>query len=255
MMDMFHLSPLLAIKMNKIALVNNFATRCFRDTADKDYVHARMAYRTDLMPQFFWSSLHCLEKYFKCVLLLARINGRKISHEITPAIDRINEKFEIHFTDQTNQFFKRLEHGARFRYLEVSWHSVGNELSPLDRAVWELRRYCNISLYNYTSNKVAVNKEKLKKIQSIDLPTKENTLIPGGWLEKVVEGSKNTTRDALIWKNLFYSKSNRKRILMPAYLKAENSPLSLHPEILDDVLNYVFLPKEIIEAYRNHKKG
>ncbi len=32
--------------------VNNFALRAFRDTADRDYIHARMAYRVELFPQF-----------------------------------------------------------------------------------------------------------------------------------------------------------------------------------------------------------
>jgi len=30
-----------------------------------------------------------------------------------------------------------------------------------------------------------------------------------------------------------------------------NSPLSLHPELLDEVLKYVYLPKDVIMAYRN----
>ncbi len=30
--------------------VNSFALRAFRDTADRDYIHARMAYRADLFP-------------------------------------------------------------------------------------------------------------------------------------------------------------------------------------------------------------
>lgn len=47
------------------ALLNDFAIRSFRDTADRDYIHARLAYRAQLVPQFQWSALHCLEKYAK----------------------------------------------------------------------------------------------------------------------------------------------------------------------------------------------
>lgn len=53
--------------------VNNYALRAFRDTADKDYIHARMAYKAALYPQFLWSSLHSLEKYAKCILILNRV--------------------------------------------------------------------------------------------------------------------------------------------------------------------------------------
>ena len=48
--------------------VNSFAIRAFRNTADKDYIHARMAYKARLLPQFHWSSLHALEKYAKFLL-------------------------------------------------------------------------------------------------------------------------------------------------------------------------------------------
>lgn len=42
-------------------LINDFAIRSFRDTADKDYIAARMAYRARLIQPFLWSALHCLE--------------------------------------------------------------------------------------------------------------------------------------------------------------------------------------------------
>ena len=42
-------------------LVNDFAIRSFRETADKDYIAARMAYRARLIQPFLWSALHCLE--------------------------------------------------------------------------------------------------------------------------------------------------------------------------------------------------
>jgi hypothetical protein len=44
--------------------VNDFAIRSFRDTADCDYISARMAFRARLIPQFLWSGLQAIEKYF-----------------------------------------------------------------------------------------------------------------------------------------------------------------------------------------------
>jgi len=37
-------------------------------------------------------------------------------------------------------------------------------------------------------------------------------------------------------------------------VKANNAPLYLNPEILDEVLKYVYLQRELIEAYRTHQK-
>ena len=63
--------------MNIDVLVNDFATRSFRNMADEDYIAARMAYRAQLVPQFLWLSLQALEKYLKCILVLNRIPARK----------------------------------------------------------------------------------------------------------------------------------------------------------------------------------
>ena len=76
--------------------VNTFALRSFRDTADKDYIHARMAYRGDLFPQFHWSALHALEKYAKCISILTRIPKPKkredfINHEVIKSLDLNSE--------------------------------------------------------------------------------------------------------------------------------------------------------------------
>lgn len=104
--------------------VNSFALRAFRDTADRDYIHARMAYRADLFPQFHWSALHALEKYAKCIAILVRVPRPRspIKHEVERSLDLISEKLDIVLTEQTKKFIKRLEEfGARFRYLEVSW--------------------------------------------------------------------------------------------------------------------------------------
>jgi hypothetical protein len=38
--------------MDKEILLNDFAIRSFREVADYDYITARMAYRSKLVPQF-----------------------------------------------------------------------------------------------------------------------------------------------------------------------------------------------------------
>src|SRR5690606_35354963 len=129
--------------------VNSFALRAFRDTADRDYIHARMAYRADLFPQFHWSALHALEKYAKCIAILIRVPKpkRAIKHEVERTLVLVSEKLGIALSEQTKKFIKRHEEfGARFRYLEASWFIQDCELAILARAVWELRRFCNAEL-------------------------------------------------------------------------------------------------------------
>lgn len=52
------------------------ALRCFRDNADREYAHARLAYKALLGNQFLWSALHCLEKYAKGAALLREVNSK-----------------------------------------------------------------------------------------------------------------------------------------------------------------------------------
>ncbi|WP_052184887.1 HEPN domain-containing protein [Methylotenera sp. N17] len=232
--------------------VNTYALRAFRDTADKDYIHARMAYKAELFPQFHWSSLHALEKYAKCIAILTRILKPKkpIKHEVTKSLKLISERVDIKLSDQTVNFIRRLEdYRANDRYLENSWFIYDPELAILDRAVWELRRYCNSELYIYLESQFsAVNSEKYKKIQLIDKPSKQNTFISGGFIEKTLDSKQSKTRPDLVWCNLYYSNSNRKSVLMKRIMMFENAPFYLYPEIIEEVEKYIFVSKEFTNA-------
>lgn len=233
--------------------VNSFALRAFRDTADKDYIHARMAYRAQLFPQFHWSALHALEKYAKCIAILVRIPKPKtsIKHEVQKSLDLIAEKVTINLTAQTKDFILRLEkYGARFRYLEVSWFIKECEIAKLDRAVWELRRFCNAELYIYSENEfISVRQEKFDEIQCLEKPSDINTIIQGGFIEKTLSNKKSEARSDLIWCNLYYSTSKIKSVAIKRPVMAENSPFFLYPEIIDVVSKYTYVPNEIRNAY------
>lgn len=235
--------------------VNYFAERAFRDIADKDYIHARMAYRASLFPQFHWSSLHALEKYAKCITLLTRIErpSKPIKHEVQRSLDLISTKLNIETSSQTKEFIERLEKfGARHRYFEVSWFINKCELAYLDRAVWEMRRFCNSALYIYSENNFeSVNTGSYEKIKPIDIPTLENTYIPGGLIEKTLGNKRSNSRPYLEWCNLYYSNSKRTSVRIRSSVMAENSPLYLFPEIIEEASKYANIPKEIQSAYRN----
>ena len=72
----------------------------------------------------------------------------------------------------------------------------------------------------------------------------------GGALEKIVKDKEHPAREALLWQNGHFGVRARKTVRLSHYSHSTNSPLSLHPEILDDVLKYIYLPKEVIEACR-----
>lgn len=240
-------------------LVNDFAIRSFRETADKDYIAARMAYRARLIQPFLWSALHCLEKYVKGILVLNRVKAHK-GHSVLPGIERMKQhgKFELDLSADTVNFIKKLEdYGAEYRYYEVSYDIQPFDIVRFDRAVWELRRYCQpldydiVDLNGKTVNLLA---HELDRVHRAKAKHEKGTCVMGGILEKIVENKDHPAREALIWNNLFFGPSRRKRVKMRPDWEAGNSPFFLHPEIIDEVVKYVYIPKDIAEGVRQFVK-
>lgn len=242
----------------KDILVNDFAIRSFRETADKDYIVARMAYRARLIQPFLWSALHCLEKYTKGILLLNRVKAPS-GHHVLPGIRQMKRcgKFELDLSVDTVEFIERLEnYGAEHRYYEVSYFIEPLDILRLDRAVWEIRRYCQpLDCDNAEMEDTKENlARELDRIQQAKARHEKGTCITGGTLEQIIENKGHPAREALIWNNLFFGPSRRKRVKMRRDWEAGNSPFFLHPEIIDEVVKYVHIPKDIADGVRQFAK-
>ena len=109
--------------------LNSFATRCFRNVADRDYIGARLCYRAGLIAQFHWSSLQAFEKYYKAILLYNRIKAKNVGHNLAKA-QKYAEKtpFKIKLSDSTLQLLSHLNNYGPFRYLETSYFLRGPKL-------------------------------------------------------------------------------------------------------------------------------
>lgn len=241
-------------------LVNDFAIRSFRETADKDYITARMAYRARLIQPFRWSALHCLEKYVKGILLLNRVDAKHLGHSVLPGIERMKQhgKFELDLSADTAKFIKNLEDdGAEDRYYLVSYGIEPFDIARFDRAVWELRRYCQPLDYDTVDiNGKTVNSltHEVDRIHRAKEKREKGTCITGGILEKIIEKKDHPARESLIWNNLFFGPSQRKAVKMRPDWEAGNSPFFLYPEIIDEVVKYVNIPKDIAEGVRQLAK-
>ena len=238
------------------ALLNDFAIRSFRDMADRDYIHARMAFKARLVPQFQWSALHSLEKYAKGILLLNRIPAKSLRHEVTGALKLLEEagRFKASLSEQTIKFIERLEDGAAFRYFEVSYSSHAFDVIRLDCAVSELRRYCQVLDWEIDTDHGRRNllQPMLNRIESAASSAHRDTCIMNGWLEGILRKADHPARAHLVWKNLYFGPSKRQSIRMVGYTESGNAPLYLHPEIIEEVVKYVFMPKSIAQMWREH---
>lgn len=224
-------------------LLNDFAVRSFRDIADGDYIVARMACRAEMVVQYLWASQQAIEKYLKCILLLERIPAKHVRHDLRAGLAAIKNsgKVVLHLTKRTQEFIDYLDENGTYRYLEVSHYAFGDELVKLDQAIWELRRFCTLA------------QEPRQAVWINGLPAPKVRLL-GGYLEGIIDSPKHRAREALLWQNGFFGNRVRRAVRIRRWFRANNSPLYLNPQILDEVLKYVYLPKAVEAGYRAHKR-
>lgn len=240
--------------------INDFATHSFRDTADMDYIVARASYRMELFPQFMWSGLQAIEKYFKGILLYNRVlkpEKKFLGHDLSEAMALARQAlpFEIELSKPSLEIIEHLDTYGRFRYLETPYHVRDHELLKLDLAVWELRPYCRLLDYQIRNGdkKVAMLPPLLEQIRKSRQDANQRVSITGGTLEKILSKATHPARANLVWKNLYFNGHKRKKIQWRNRSYSVYSPLSLRPELLDEILKYVHLPKEVIVAYAEER--
>ena len=86
----------------------------------------------------------------------------------------------------------------------------------------------------------------------LTVPTWPNMVtLEGGRLEEILTAMnrKHPARAALVYQNHHFGLNSRKRV-KGDWFHAGNSPLSLYPEMLDEVCKYAYLPKDLRSAYK-----
>ena len=125
--------------------INDFANRSFRDSADQDYVSARIAYRKEFDQQFRWCSLQAIEKYFKAILLYNRVSSKGIGHDLNKALQRVCNITDLEFSlpsSDVGEFINYISLYGADRYLSHPTHLKDTALLTLDKTIWSIRRYC-----------------------------------------------------------------------------------------------------------------
>jgi HEPN domain-containing protein len=245
--------------MDRKILINNFATRSFRNTADYDYIAARLCYRNYLIDQFNWQALQAIEKYLKAILLYNRIKAKKVGHDLSVAMELTSKlPFNLELTKSTVDLINHLNTFGQSRYLEISSFTHGYKLVELDQAVWEIRRYCRV--LNHDKKQSDGSSRNMLDIE-MDIIKNSSSRSPhefkiiGGELEKIIKKEDHPSRKALLWQNAFFATRRRKKVKHSYTIRAVYSPLYMDSEILDDLLEYVHLPKAVTKAYSGVKKS
>lgn len=217
--------------------LNHFAIESFRNVADADYIAARLAYLAQLPVQFLWASQQAVEKYLKFILFLERVRIRKLGHDLSLALKAIEEAgVSLDLTKSSQKFIKEIDRVGRFRYMEVSFVVWWHWIISLDRVVWELRRFC-------TSDPGP------RGLKLIDGQMATRYHIAGGYLEKILENSRNPARQYLVRDNAFVGR-RRREVTVRGLFIAVNSPLFGRPQLLNQLAGLAYIPKDVCDAYR-----
>jgi HEPN domain-containing protein len=236
--------------------LNSFASQSFRDQADRDYITARLACRAELFPQFLWASHQAVEKYLKAILLYNRIKATGVRHDLLKALSLTTQlPFKIDLSPRSRKFIEHLSKVGEFRYIDVPYHVDGHLLIDVDLTVWELRRYCQV-LQVFDKVLPPAEQALLDKARA-DLAKcgaepRFKFRVHGGLLEHLLDKPSHPSRSALVWQNACYGVRKREHVRVKAHLHAQNPMLYLRPEILDELLQYVFIPPKLVEGYRAH---
>lgn len=239
--------------------LNSFATQSFRDQADRDYLAARLACRYELFPQFLWSSQQALEKYLKAILLYNRVKATRVRHDIKEAL-RLTAvlPFKIEVSERSEKFIGLISNYGEFRYLDMPIEVHGRVLVDLDFAVWEIRRYCQV--LNVFGKVLPVDEQSLldkarKELAASFAKPRHEFRLPNGLLESIIDDPSHASRTALLWQNPCFGARKRSTVKARNHLNVQNPHLLHYPQMLDELLRYVYVPKKVADAYRAHLKA
>lgn len=229
-------------------LRNSFATECFTNIADEDYVAARAAYQMGLMNHFLWSSLQAVEKYLKAILLYNGESAKGLAHKVDKAWDRVSrlKKLPIQLNKEQLFLIAQLAKFGSNRYLERSAYTTGQELQSLDSLVWSLRRFCqplDIEV-NIDENRMNWLGPSLRMLMDPYYEKNPSKLALHGSLEKILrKDAGDPARKVLVWQNAFFSKRRPSRIRVRTH--SVNAPHFRNRDYYLCLRDLVDFPKDV----------
>ena len=69
------------------------------------------------------------------------------------------------------------------------------------------------------------------------------------YLERILQKRDSPAREPLLWHNGYFGRG-RRTITVRGGVMAVNSPLLQKAELLDDILRYAYIPKDVVKVYR-----
>ena len=161
---------------------NEVVTRLFVNTADQDYILARIAHHGKMCNGFFWAAGQAIEKYLKASLLLNGKSSKGYGHNLVRLFEDVNQyasdlfperlteplQFEGPFWQEETplEFLERIKTGTdpNSRYNLFGYHLSREDLFHLDQFVFAARSVA----FRLCSKHQRSSKDFLDKIAKAD---------------------------------------------------------------------------------------
>lgn len=234
---------------------NSLVQECLLDMADRDYLAARVCWRTRLPEQFLWSALQSVEKTLKTILLLNDRSARGLSHDLEKSLARVDAITDLQFEIQNDVriFVGYLNRYGQNRYLERGYYMRGTELLSLDKAYWYLRRYCqNIRAHARVARRPESElldgyARYFRNPEHLDQPMLFHLF--SGYLEDVLAGKNGREQyNALVWKNVFFGKRDKGTLTFTHMSWSASPPHFRHPAVFTELARIIDFPPDVKRA-------
>lgn len=241
---------------------NSMVRECLVDMSDRDYLAARVCWRTRLPEQFLWNALQAIEKQLKAILVLNGQSARGLSHNIDKSLEKVCEIPDLKLDPPKviRDFVRYLNKHGPNRYLERSFYLRGAEIFELDRAFWHFRRYCQD--FRATARYLKKTEQEWLELHHKWFTNPQHKERPhrfklfGGYLEAVLEGKHGPEQySALVWKNVFYGKRDKGKINFSPVSWMANPAHVRHPNMFEELAKVLDFPRDVARAFRDRPAG
>jgi hypothetical protein len=127
---------------------------------------------------------------------------------------------------------------GEYRYMEASFSVDWHHVTLLDRAVWEVRRFCTL----------APEPRATKLVEGQWAP---RVRIAGGYLEQVIRKRAHPAREPLLWQNAYFGRGRRTIRLRGGFISV-NSPLLHTGHLIEEIRKLAYVPEGVVKAYREN---
>lgn len=210
-----------------------------RNTADEDYIAARISYKLGLTEPFLWSSLHAIEKYLKAILIFNQKNTKKFGHDVVRLLDAVRNieslSNDFYLPEQAKLFIEYINEYGSNRYRIKTSFLDELTLFNLDLTVWHISRYC--CYWNKEYDETRYRKVDFK--QPVKKPHTQRS--NNDFLEEVIN-KESAAYPYLDWNNYYYGKTEYNESSIKSTqirFSTINSTFDIYINAIDILDNYV----------------